>query len=150
MQEEDRDTDGHVDGVAAFVGPGRVLLHMVRDRSHPDYENLLENRRRLGMTDARGRELEVIEIYLRGDPVKIGGASEIETYVNLYQANGAAVVPVGGTGYDLEALDWLRGVLGDREVVGVPTPVIGYGGGGIHCITQQVPTSRGVSSPPGS
>ena len=31
--EEDPDTDGHVDGVAAFIGPARVLLHMVRDPS---------------------------------------------------------------------------------------------------------------------
>ena len=53
--DEDPDTDGHVDGVGAFVGPGRVLLHMVRDPQHPDYENLLENRRRLETTDARGR-----------------------------------------------------------------------------------------------
>jgi agmatine deiminase len=145
--EEDRDTDGHVDGVAAFVGPGRVLLHMVRDRNHPDYENLLENRRRLETTDARGRELEVVEIDLRGDPVRVGAVSGIETYVNLYQANGAVIVPTGGTGHDLEALDWLRGVFCDRKVVGVPTPVIGYGGGGIHCITQQVPASGGVSMP---
>ena len=32
--DEDPDTDGHVDGVGAFVGPGRVLLHMVRDPNH--------------------------------------------------------------------------------------------------------------------
>ena len=45
-----------MDGVGAFVGPGRVLLHMVRDPQHPDFENLSENRRRLETTDARGRE----------------------------------------------------------------------------------------------
>jgi len=139
--EEDRDTDGHVDGVAAFIGPGRVLLHMVRDRSHPDYENLLENRRRLETTDARGRPLEVVEVDLRGDPVRLAGVTVIETYVNFYQANGALVVPTGGTASDLAALDWLQSVMPEREVVGVPTPVIGYGGGGIHCITQQVPAA---------
>jgi len=148
--EEDRDTDGHVDGVAAFIAPGRVLLHMVRDHGHPDHENLVENRRRLETTDARGCELEVVEIDLRGEPVSIGGADVVETYVNFYQANRAVVVPTGGTGYDLQALDWLRGICGGREVVGVPTPVLGYGGGGIHCITQQVPTSAGISSSAGS
>jgi agmatine deiminase len=147
---EDRDTDGHVDGVAAFIGSGRVLLHMVRDRSHPNYENLLENRRRLDTTDARGRELDVVEIDLRGESVRIGGLTEVATYVNFYQANGAVVVPTGGTGYDLTALEWLRAVFPDRQVVGVPTPVLGYGGGGIHCITQQVPAAPAVSAATGS
>ncbi len=138
--DEDPDTDGHVDGVGAFVGPGRVLLHMVRDPQHPDYENLLENRRRLETIDARGRELEVIEFDARSRPVLIGDTPIVETYINSYFANGALIVPTGGTGADdLAALDALREIVPDREVVGVPCAVIGYGGGGIHCITQQVP-----------
>jgi agmatine deiminase len=137
--EEDPDTDGHVDGVAAFVAPGRVLLHMVRDQQHPDFENLTENRRRLETTDARGREIEVIELALRSRPVLVGVTPIVETYINSYFANGALVVPTSGTGDDEAALDALREIVPDREVVGVPCPVIGYGGGGIHCITQQMP-----------
>jgi agmatine deiminase len=137
--EEDPDTDGHVDGVGAFIGPARVLLHMVRDPRHPDYANLLENRRRLETTDALGRPLEVVECDRRSAPVRVGGRDIVETFVNFYQANGAVIVPTGGNGADLPALDWLGEVLDGREVVGVPTPVVGYGGGGIHCITQQVP-----------
>jgi len=138
--DEDPDTDGHVDGVGAFVAPGRVLLHMVRDPQHPDYENLLENRRRLETTDALGREIEVIEFDLRGRPVLIGDTPIVETYINSYFANGALVVPTGGTEDDEAALEALRQIVPDQKVVGVPCPVIGYGGGGIHCITQQVPT----------
>ena len=137
--EEDPDTDGHVDGVAAFVGPGRVLLHMVRDPGHPDFANLNENRRRLETTDALGRPLEVIEFDARSRPVMIGGTPIVETYINSYFANEALVVPTSGTDDDAAALDRLREIVPDREVVGVPCPVIGYGGGGIHCITQQVP-----------
>jgi agmatine deiminase len=137
--EEDKDTDGHVDGVAAFIGPARVLLHMVRDPRHPDYANLNENRRRLETTDALGRPLEVVECDRRSDPVMVGDQTIVETFVNFYQANGAVIVPTGGNAADLPALDWLAEVLAGREVVGVPTPVVGYGGGGIHCITQQVP-----------
>jgi len=137
--EEDPDTDGHVDGVAAFVGPGRVLLHMVRDRDHPDYENLAENRRRLETTDALGGELEVFEFDLRSRPVTLDETPLVETYINSYMANGAMIVPTAGTGDDEAALERLREIVPHGEVVGVPAPVIAYGGGGIHCITQQVP-----------
>ena len=142
--EEDPDTDGHVDGVAAYIGPARVLLHMVRDPRHPDYANLTENRRRLETTDALGRPLEVVELDLRSAPVSVGGKDIVETYVNFYQANGAVVVPTAGNADDLPALERLREIFSDREVVGVPAPVVAYGGGGIHCITQQVPASGGA------
>lgn len=140
--EEDPDTDGHVDGVAAFIGPARVLLHMVRDPAHPDYANLQENRRRLETTDASGRALEVVEMDLRSAPVPIAGRQIVETYINFYQANGAVIVPTAGNGSDLPALERLAAICEGREVVGVPAPVVGYGGGGIHCITQQVPVGK--------
>ena len=141
--QEDPDTDGHIDGVGAFIGPARVLLHMVRDPRHPDYENLRENRRRLETTDALGRPLEVVELDLRAAPVHVGGQPIVETYVNFYQANGAVVVPTAGNADDLPALERLREIFPGREVVGVPAPVVAYGGGGIHCITQQVPATKG-------
>jgi agmatine deiminase len=137
--DEDPDTDGHVDGVAAFVDPGRVLLHMIRDPRHPDFENLAENRERLQTTDARGREIEVIEFDRRSRPVLVGDTPIVENYINFYQANGALVVPTSGTEDDEAALDRLREIVPGREVVGVPCPVIGYGGGGVHCVTQQLP-----------
>ena len=143
--DEDPDTDGHVDGVAAFVAPGRVLLHMVRDPQHADFENLTENRRRLETTDARGRAIEVVEFDLRSRPVLVGDTPIVETYINSYFANGALIVPTSGTEDDEVALERLREIVPDREVVGVPCPVIGYGGGGIHCVTQQAPTVAGGS-----
>lgn len=143
--EEDPDTDGHVDGVAAFIGPARVVLHMVRDPRHPDFANLQENRRRLETVDAAGRPIDVVELDLRAAPVRVGDKDIVETYINFYQANGAVIVPTAGNADDLPTLERLGEIFVGREVVGVPTPVIGYGGGGIHCITQQVPVHR----PPG-
>ena len=69
----------------------------------------------------------------------IGDTPIVETYINSYFANGALIVPTGGTADDEAALEQLREIVPGHEVVGVPCPVIGYGGGGIHCITQQVP-----------
>ncbi|HEU5432184.1 MAG TPA: agmatine deiminase family protein, partial [Thermomicrobiales bacterium] len=41
---EDSVTDGHVDGVCAFIRPGVVLLQSVADRSDPNWERAAANR----------------------------------------------------------------------------------------------------------
>ena len=66
-------------------------------------------------------------------------------YMNHYLANGAAIVPVGGDPGDEPALELLAKAYPDREVVGVPGAMISHGGGGPHCITQQVPEGTFVS-----
>ena len=55
------------------------------------------------------------------------------------------IVPVSETRGDAAALELLASLYPDREVVGVPGEVIGHGGGGPHCITQQIPA--GVALP---
>ena len=60
--------------------------------------------------------------------------------MNLYICNGAVIVPVTGADSDEDALAIIAGAFAGREVVPVPGAVIAYGGGGPHCITQQVPT----------
>ena len=49
------------------------------------------------------------------------------------------IVPVSGAPTDAEALAIIGRAYPDREVVPVPGAVLAYGGGGPHCITQQVP-----------
>src|SRR5580692_4399525 len=57
---EDAHTDGHVDGVCAFVAPGVVLVQSCEDPAHPDFARMRANRAVLDATrDARGRPLEV-------------------------------------------------------------------------------------------
>ena len=96
--DEEPDTDGHVDGVGAFVGPGRVILHMVRDPQHPDYDNLRRTvavwrRRTRGAGSSRSSRSTCA-----ARPVLIGDTPIVETYINSYFANGALIVPTAGTG----------------------------------------------------
>jgi agmatine deiminase len=49
------------------------------------------------------------------------------------------VMPLLDDRYDDEAGEILRRCFPEREVVGVPAREILLGGGGVHCITQQVP-----------
>jgi agmatine deiminase len=61
------------------------------------------------------------------------------SYANHYLANGAVIVPVSGDEADASALDVLRRLHPDRDVIGVPGQTLAFGGGGPHCITQQIP-----------
>jgi len=130
---EDFSTDGHVDDIAHFLAPGRVILHTPSNPQHPDCARGEENARRLrAAEDARGRPLEVVG-FDTGEP---GGIP----YLNLYVCNGAIIAPIAGTPDDEPALAQIRAVYPDREVVTVRSEVLFLaGGGGPHCITQQVP-----------
>lgn len=130
---EDADTDGHVDNIAAFVEPGRVLLQTVADESNPNYENAQENARRLRAAGIDAVELPLLP-YVDHD-----GPPTVVPYTNFYVCNGALIVPVTGAATDEEALLRLAELYPGREVVGVPGRTLALGGGGVHCITQQVP-----------
>jgi agmatine deiminase len=67
------------------------------------------------------------------------------TYLNFFVANGGVVVPVPGLPQDGEALARIAELFPGREVVGVPGEVLAYGGGGVHCITQQVPAGTALA-----
>jgi agmatine deiminase len=135
---EDAHTDGHVDGVCAFVRPGVVLVQSCEDPAHPDFARLRANRAVLEHArDARGRTLEIVELplYPYGN---LGGHRTSVSYVNFYVANDGVIVPTSGTAMDALALDLVRAAIPDREVVGTPARCIAFGGGGVHCITQQM------------
>jgi len=133
---EDADTDGHVDNVAAFIGPGRVLLQSFTDADDPNYAAMEENRTILTAAGIQVEEMNLINRIERPD-----GEVVAVSYMNFYFVNGGVIVPVGGIDRDLDqdALGILATLLPDREVVGIDGRVLALGGGGIHCITQQVP-----------
>ncbi|MEM7276820.1 MAG: agmatine deiminase family protein [Pseudomonadota bacterium] len=134
------ETDGHVDGIAAFIEPGRVLVEVNPDKSDPNYAVGVENAKALaGQVDAKGRrlELEFIDEGIYHEGIWNGGCS---SYVNSYLANGAVVVPGYGYDRDASAVATYAGLYPDREIVQVPILELSQGGGGIHCVTQQQPS----------
>ena len=134
---DEKETDGHVDGIAAFVRPGVVLVEVTEE---PAYSAVMqENLKALrGQRDAKGRELELIVI-------RDASAAESDcwrfcrSYVNSYIANGGVVMPCYGVETDRAAMETFRRIYPERQVVPVAIDDIAIGGGGIHCITQQQP-----------
>ncbi len=130
--EPDPVTDGHIDGIAAFAAPGVVLLHTTNDRDDRNYRICNDAKRRLQQTtDANGRKLEVIDVPLDAEL----------SHMNFYIANDCVLVPVTAQRREnSRPLAILQDAFPRRKIVGVESTVLAAGGGGIHCITQQVPS----------
>jgi agmatine deiminase len=131
---EDDGTDGHVDNVVAFTAPGSVLVQGCSDPDNPNRAIAIDNVKRL---DAVG--IAVTEIPILPYAQFASGRRIPVPYVNLYALNGAIVVPTINDPADGDALAIIAEHYPGREIVPVPGALLAHGGGGVHCITQQVP-----------
>jgi agmatine deiminase len=132
-------TDGHIDNLARFVAPGRVVCQAPLDRSDPNFDVLEEIALSLGaMRDARGRKLEIIRVPSPGAVADEDGDIVPASHMNFMIGNSTVVVPIySGSGDD--AVNALAPLFPDRKVVGLCAHAILTGGGAFHCITQQEP-----------
>ena len=155
------ETNEHVDNVAAFVGPGEVVLAWTDNEQDPQYAlSKLDYEYLSGETDAKGRKLKIHKlpipdvpvcctqadidnyIFEPGEDEREAGERLAASYVNFYFANGIALVPqFGGENKesDRRAVQILEALCPDRKVVPIAAGSILRGGGNIHCITQQIP-----------
>ena len=136
----DVETDGHVDNIACFAGPGRVILG-IPAKSHPDYPAVQEAKRRLKESrDAQGRELEIVCLpQPKKSRTSWSGQLLATSYVNFYLANGAVIMPAFEDANDENARSTLTQCFPGRDIMQIHALDIVQGGGGIHCITQQEP-----------
>jgi agmatine deiminase len=135
-------TAGHVDNVACFVRPGVVMALIAQDRGDANHAGLQDNLARLrGERDARGRELEVIEVAQPAARFGPDGRRLTTSYLNFYVANGAVVLPMFGDALDDAAYKAISAAFADRKALQIDAADLVLGGGGIHCITQQQPAT---------
>jgi agmatine deiminase len=151
------ETDGHVDNLACFSRPGRVLLTWTEAPDDPQSAISREARAVLeSATDARGRRLDVGllpapgPLSMRGEEAAGVDRSEYArprsagdvmagSYVNFLITNSSVVHPRLDERCDDQASELLAVEFPDRRIEGVPGREILLGGGNVHCITQQVP-----------
>ena len=155
------ETNEHVDNVAAFVGPGEVVLAWTDNEQDPQYAlSKLDYEYLSGETDAKGRKLKIHKlpipdvpvcctqadidnyIFEPGEDEREAGERLAASYVNFYFANGLVLVPqFGGVNAesDRRAVRILKELCPDRRVAPIAARNILLGGGNIHCITQQIP-----------
>jgi agmatine deiminase len=133
-------TDGHVDNLARFVAPGVVAVPLAVGGDDPHslaYDAAARDLARA--TDAADRRLRVVRIASPGRVVGADGLSAPASHMNFVIANRAVVVPTYNERPARLALEALKRLFPDREVIGLPSRALLTGGGAFHCITQQEP-----------
>lgn len=132
-------TDGHVDEVARFVSPRKIVCAYEDNPKDENYEILRENYRLLqNAASTDGKPFDIIELPMPHMYYEDGVKAPV-SYTNFYIGNAAVLAPVFNDDNDDKALKILQDCFTDREVIGIDCTDIIYGGGAVHCITQQQP-----------
>jgi agmatine deiminase len=133
-------TDGHVDNLARFVAPGVVACPIAFGRNDPNARVYDETARLLSeMTDARGAPLQVMRIASPGFTEDEDGRPIPASHMNFVIANEAVICPIYEEQAGAFALEALKSLFPERQVIGLPSRAILTGGGSFHCITQHEP-----------
>lgn len=130
-------TDGHIDNLARFVGPGTVMCAFTENSRDPNHAVLHANYKALRRSrDQDGRALEIIKLPMPSLPKSRPGS-----YANFYIGNKVVLVPGFGHANDEVARCIIQEVFPEREAHTIDCADMIYGGGTLHCITQQQPFS---------
>ena len=139
------ETDGHVDNIACFVSPGKVIIQVCDD---PEDENYAITQTNLAILeqarDAKGRKLEIVKLQ-QPPRADYEGSRLTLSYLNFYFVNGGIILPVfGGTAADTDqmAINTLASLFPDRRIRTVNGMGVIKEGGNVHCTTQQMPIGK--------
>lgn len=127
-------TDGHVDNIARFIGPGRVVCQSPSGPDDPNQETLGAIR-----ADLRRAGLEIVEIPSPGKIVDETGTARPASHMNFVISNSHVLVPIYEDTHAPQAIAALESALPEYKIIGLPARNILSGGGAFHCMTQQVP-----------
>ncbi|MBV7258724.1 agmatine deiminase family protein [Erythrobacter crassostreae] len=129
-------TDGHVDNLARFVGPNRLVVPEARAGDDPNAAIYAYAARR---ADAFG--VEVVRIPSPG-LITRDGAIEPASYVNFAITTHLVVVPTFDSPHDEDGVAAIAALFPDRDCIGLPADAVLAGGGGFHCASQQMPSAK--------
>ena len=138
-------TDAHVDFYARFASKGVVIANLDNDPNSYDYAVTRKHLEILkAATDADGNKLQVHTLppplKLRSNVYTQNNPDFAPGYINYLPVNGAVIVPqFGDAAADKYAKDLLAKLYPGRVVVQVNIDPIAAGGGGIHCVSKNLP-----------
>lgn len=127
-------TDGHIDNLARFVGPGHVLCQTPSGVDDPQAQILLAAEAAL-----RDAGLRVGTLPSPGRIQDPFGDLMPASHMNYVLLNGAVLLPVYEPVYSARAAAALAELFPGREIVSCAASAILRGGGSLHCMTREIP-----------
>ena len=131
-------TDYHIDSLARFTGPGRVLINLPDDLdlSDPFHAAAADTHDRIV---AAGLLVEVIP---EPEQRRVDSIDFVASYANYYVCNGGVIAAqFGDRETDQIATEALARHYPGRDIITLNVDTLGELGGGIHCVTQQMPAT---------
>lgn len=128
-------TDGHVDNLARFVAPNRLVVPQAKGADDPNAAIYADAAAR-----AEAFGVEVVRIPSPGRTLR-DGIIEPASYVNFAITSHLVVVPTFGSPHDEAGVAAIAALFPDRATIGLPGEAVLAGGGGFHCASQQMPAA---------
>lgn len=130
-------TDGHVDNLARFVAPNRLVVPRATGPDDPNAAIYADARARAEALGVEVCEIPSPGLITRGDMV------EPASYVNFAITTHLVVVPTFDSVHDADGVAAIAELFPDRATIGLPGGAVLAGGGGFHCASQQMPSLAG-------
>lgn len=128
-------TDGHIDNIARFYAPGKVMCQKGFGADDPNtaiFEQIA--------ADLRNYGLDVAQIPSPGRFLNYDDLEIPASHMNFIIGNSTIVVPTYDTPSADLAVSAIAELFPKHKVIGSPSmSVLTNGGGSFHCITQQEP-----------
>jgi agmatine deiminase len=132
-------TDGHIDELARFVGPNKIVCAYEENATDENYSILEDNYQTL--IKAKNLDNNPFEIIKLPMPHMVydDDSKAPASYTNFYIGNEVVLAATFQDENDAKALEILQSCFPDRKIIGIDCSDLICGGGGVHCITQQQP-----------
>ncbi len=133
-------TDGHIDNIARFIAPNKIICQSPFGDNDPNaeilnkiYSDLCE------MRNLDGDKFEIVRAPSPGLVTNEDGEIVPASHMNFLISNGKVIMPHYGTKSADIALQALAEYFPNYKIIGINATHILTGGGSFHCITQQQP-----------
>ena len=137
---EGDDTDSHIDTLARFCNKNTIAYVKCENRDDIHFEAFQKMEAELqSLTDQNGQAFNLVSLPFPDAIYDEEGQRLPATYANFLILNQAVLLPVYDVQQDTEAIETMKHLFPDSEIIAVNSRALIKQHGSIHCISMQFP-----------